>query len=203
MPRAEEESLRESVPLGELGRVDLESSEVAINQLPPMPTPHHWERLSESTLGCVVVLLLIGLFVGLTHGVAVGSDPSGVLWVPLALIYVEVRRAPCGRLWRWRRSGGVPDSRERTSGPGAAGRTQVDAGGASTGLCGEPPVDWGRPRCECASYAPDRTSPSLPLPSPRRLRRLRSPSSPCAGCSSGTRATSSARLRRATPFRER
>jgi len=94
MPTAEEEVLRESVPLGELGRVDLEGSEIAIKDLPPMPTPLYWERLSESTLGCVVVLMLIGLFVGLTHGVAVGSDPSGVMVVPLAFIYVEVRGPP-------------------------------------------------------------------------------------------------------------
>ena len=63
---------------------------VPISSLPALPTPHHFERLSESALGVTVVLLLISLFVGLTHGVAVGDPPQGAWWAPLALIYVEV-----------------------------------------------------------------------------------------------------------------
>ena len=89
MPRAlEEEALRERTT-PEDNMSDLEGAEIPIKDLPPLPEPKRWEQCGESCIGTVVVLLLIGLFVGLTQGVAVGADPLGAEWLALVLIYLE------------------------------------------------------------------------------------------------------------------
>jgi len=91
MTSAEEQGLRASQAAPDLGSgSDLEGAEIAIKDLPALPEPHRCEQLGESLLGCTVVLLLIGLFVGLTHGVAVGAPPYGAEMAALVLIYAEM-----------------------------------------------------------------------------------------------------------------
>ena len=66
-----------------------EQGELPLSKLPPMPPPNYNERCSESILGIAVVTVLVGLFVGVTHGVAVGPNVNSTNWVALLFIYAE------------------------------------------------------------------------------------------------------------------
>ncbi len=70
-----------------------EGETLSIAQLPPMPRPRRAEQLGESTLGVFVVTVLVGLLVGVTHGIAVGPGTQNNNWLPLLFIYAEAALA--------------------------------------------------------------------------------------------------------------